>query len=262
MYPHHETSIEKLKDYFASDTDVLALAVGGSVAKGLARADSDIDALVIVTEPRYARLAEENRLSECIFGHCTYEGGYFDLKYFTLPFLRAAAQRGSEPTRNQFAKARLVACHSAEIERLIPQIGVFQQSEKDEKMASFYAALALYAGYFWHSSKTNPYLRVRCAADILLFGYRLLLQENGVLFPSHKALLQTVAALPNKPEGIVAKGERVLAEMSDEAVKDFDDAIRGFIAYQPPKNWAQVLTRFVDDNELWWYKNRPFLAEW
>jgi len=60
IYPHHEESIQKLIEYFSPNQEVLAIILGGSVAKGLARPDSDIDAEIIVTDAYYARLSAEN----------------------------------------------------------------------------------------------------------------------------------------------------------------------------------------------------------
>ena len=81
MYKHHAESVEKLKEYFLPMDGMIAIVLDGSVVKGNERPDSDIDALIVVTEEKYAELAAQNRLAEVIPGHCTYEGGYFDVKY-------------------------------------------------------------------------------------------------------------------------------------------------------------------------------------
>ena len=54
---------------------MIAVVLDGSVVKGNARTDSDIDAIVVVTEDKFAELKAQNRLTEVIGGHCTYEGG-------------------------------------------------------------------------------------------------------------------------------------------------------------------------------------------
>lgn len=262
MLKHHEESIQKLVEYFSENQSVLAIILGGSVAKGVERPDSDIDAEIIVADEYYDQLKKENRLSECISGYCTYEHGYFDVKYFTKDFLKEVAIRGSEPSRNQFYKSRCLFSRDQEIEAIVPKIGIFQESEMKAKMDSFHSAVSISYGYFWQVSKDNLYLRVRSATDIVLFGYRLLLQENRVLFPCHKSLLAAVTTLTNKPDKIIEKGERLLYDFSDESAKDFVESIFSFIQYQPPKDWAEILTKFVDDNELWWYKERPIIAEW
>ena len=49
MYPHHEESIQNLIKYFKDQDGVTAIILGGSIAKGRERPDSDIDAMIIVT---------------------------------------------------------------------------------------------------------------------------------------------------------------------------------------------------------------------
>ena len=262
MLKHHEDSIQNLVKYYSGNPDILAIILAGSVAKGLERPDSDIDAEIVVSDAYYDRLCKENSLAETIDGYCTYNGGYFDINYFTKDFLRASALRASEPSRNRFIKARCLFSRDTEVEELIPKIGVFQESEKPDKLFSFYCALWINYTFFWQVSKANPYLRVRAAADMTLFGYRLLLQENEVLFPGHKPLMMTVAALQNKPDNILAKNDRLCKELSDEAADDFVNSILNFIRYQPPKDFNKILTRYTDDFETWWYKERYNVAEW
>ena len=50
MYKHHEESLENLKKYFRDKEEVIALIFGGSVAKGCERPDSDLDAMVVITD--------------------------------------------------------------------------------------------------------------------------------------------------------------------------------------------------------------------
>ena len=58
MYKHHEQSIKNMIDYFKKQ-GAIALILGGSVAKGTERADSDLDGMVILTEKDY-ELKEKN----------------------------------------------------------------------------------------------------------------------------------------------------------------------------------------------------------
>lgn len=262
MYEHHQQSINNLIDYFKDDNEVIAIILGGSIAKECARPDSDIDAIVVVTEDKYIQLEKDNKLSECIVGHCTYNKGYFDIKYCTEKYLKSVKEYGSEPSRNAFDSSRCLFCKNIYIEEWIKKIPVFQTKEKEEKLLSFYSALSLNSGYFWGASVNNNYLKVRTASDIVLFGFRLLLQKNEVLFPCHKALLQTISNLQNKPEDIVNIANKFLTSLSDESKNDFVTSILNFINYNPPSNYAEILTRYIYDNELWWYTDRPVIAEW
>lgn len=262
MYEHHRASINNLINYFKDDIGVMAIILGGSIAKGCARVDSDVDAMVVVSQEKYNKLAKNNQLAECITGHCTYEDGYFDIKYFTLEYLMSVMENGSEPSRNAFKSSRLLYSTSSKIEECVNKIPVFQKQEKQEKLLSFYSAFNLNYTYFWGASSNDIYLRTRAATDIVLFGFRLLLQESEVLFPCHKGLIKFVTDLKNKPEDIINKANKLLTTLSDESKDDFVNSILNFIGYKPPEDFSEVLTRFVEDNELWWYKERPVIAEW
>lgn len=262
MYPHHEASIENLVRLYQDDPEVLAIFLGGSVAKGKARPDSDVDAMIIVAPAKYEQLAAANRLTECVFGHCTYEKGYFDIKYSTKAYLAAAAEKGSEPARNAFLGARCLIAKDEEIVALAQRIPVYQVDEKADKMLSFFSTFALYSHYFWGCSQNNPYLRHRAAVEMVLYGLRLVLAENEVLFPCQRGLMEAVKGLPLDTAPLQGACERLLQALTDEAKADFVAQLMAVLRYQPPKDFSQILTRFTEDNEIWWYKDRPNIAEW
>jgi len=261
-YQHHADSVEKLSVKLREDPEVLALVLAGSVAKGVEKPDSDLDVFVVLADEKHARLAAECRLSVCDYENCAYESGYFDIKHLTLGQLRAVAERGSEPARDAWTKARCVFSRVTEIGELIPKIAVFREEERAEKMLSFYSAFTLNVNYYWHESGGNAYLRARSAADIVLFAYRMMLQEAGVLFSCHKSLEAQIAALPEKPDGILAKSGRLLTEQSNAAKEDSELTVKAFVKYAPPADFNVVLSRYAEDNEWWWYKTRPIITEW
>jgi Nucleotidyltransferase domain len=55
ILPHHQRVIDRLIDLFQNDPRFPAMIVGGSVAKGRARPDSDVDVMLIATDDEYAR---------------------------------------------------------------------------------------------------------------------------------------------------------------------------------------------------------------
>ena len=132
MYKHHEESLENLKKYFRDKEEVIALIFGGSVAKGCERPDSDLDAMVVITDEAYALRAANNETVETIHDYCTYEGGYFDVKYMTKQFLEEAAGKGSEPARNAFLKSRVLFSSDPDIPRLVSEIPVFRNRKGGE----------------------------------------------------------------------------------------------------------------------------------
>ncbi len=261
QFPHHAASIDKLIRLFQNTDGVIAVVLGGSVAKGTARHESDVDAIVVVTDEKHRALKSENRLAECL-SECTYEGGYFDIKYCTKDYLASVAHKGSEPARNAFFKARCLFTHDAEIPSLVTRIPVYPAHEKADKMLSFYSAFELNNGYLWSVSGDNLYLRVRAAADVVLFGLRLVLAEREVLFPCQRRLCDTVAALGPEHRELVAKAEMFLKQLDDESKTAFTTALFALCHYPAPADFAVTLTRFVEDWELWWHTQRPLVMEW
>jgi len=262
MFEHHRQSVEKMVEYFQADPDIIALVLGGSVAKGTEREDSDLDALVVVTDDKYEALKKENRLSEAIFGHCAYEKGYFDVKYFPKAYLMEVARQGSDPARAAWASAQVLYCRDGEIKGLIEKIPVYPSEEVEDKMLSYLGAFMLNGKYFWPISAGNPLLRTRAATDVVLFGWKMLLLENQVFFPCIRGLEKAVEALPNKPDGIVDLGNRLLTELTDEAMDAFFNAIVMAVRRHMPEDYSTMLSRYTEDNELWWYHRRPLIAEW
>ena len=55
MRPHHKESIEKLIESIKQDERFLALIIGGSVAKGMEREESDIDVVLIATDEEFEK---------------------------------------------------------------------------------------------------------------------------------------------------------------------------------------------------------------
>lgn len=240
---------------------IIAVILGGSVAKGRERPDSDLDFMVIVTDEVYERLGREGIATEVIHGVCTYPGGYLDIKYYPKRFLIAAAKTGSEPARNAWVGAKCLCTADPEIEELTKAIPRFQTAEVPDKMLSFYGYLDLNSRYFWHLGESDRYLRTRAATDIVLYGLRMILEENEIFFPCGRGLTAAVAAAPKKPEGILEKADRLLETLSDEAKDDFVDSILSFLTWRPPA-WAIATSRYTEDNELWWIHPRPLVAEW
>lgn len=262
MYQHHDESIQNLIQYFSDREEIIAVILGGSVAKGTAREDSDIDAMVIVTPEYYEKRASENSIVECISGKCTYEGGYFDIKYYTKDFIKTTAKIGSEPARNAFLGAYALFSKDPEIPGVIAAISVFPEGDMSKKLLSFYSSLCLHYDYFWPLSKDNPYMKIRAAAEITYCCYRIILQENKILFPCNRRLEEFVSKAPNKPEGIIELGREFLAKLDDESVKKFVDATTGWMTYEPPKDYNEILTCYTKDYELWWKEPRPLVNEW
>ena len=283
MLQHHADCIEEYRHHFDNDDEVLAVVLGGSVAKGTETPTSDIDGVVVVTPERRRRLQEANQIASVVLDVCDYEGAMFDIKYVTMDWLQAAAERGSEPTRSSFIKSRVLSVYSQEpgrsahadaaapelkdaaaVQQLLDRIGRYPVEEKANRLHSFYAAYWLNRGYFWPESfkRHNPFLLSRTTSEIALFGLRMILAQNEVLFPSMKWLTRTVTECADHPERIVELTEAFVSAPSEETLEPFATAVEryapGGFEYWDPRLGG----RYVEDFEQWWYAQRPYVAEW
>lgn len=118
------------------------------------------------------------------------------------------------------------------------------------------------AGYFWNFIEEDPLLKARTVSDIAFFTLRLLLEDQEVLFPCAKSLVKTIERLEHKPEGVLDRCREFLENPCEQTREAFTRPVLDFISFRPPENSDEVLTRFVEDNEQWWYKTRPLIAEW
>ena len=264
MYQHHIESAQKLKEYFEGREGVIAVVLDGSTVKGNARPDSDIDAIVVVTEERYRELAACNRLAEVIPGHCTYEGGYFDVKYKTKAILQRAAQHASEPTRNAYVKAQVLCTTDAEIPALVTAIGRYPEHTVADKIACFCANLQLNRGYFLNIVPAdNAYMRAHLAQEIVYSVYRLILIENRVLFPCNRRLEETVRACRKRPENILELGRAFLADVTPEKCEAFVGAFWQQSALPLTDDVSESCSQYVKYYEDWWLEeDPPFPNEW
>lgn len=263
QYPHHREAVKELISIFREKEGVIALVFGGSVAKHMEREDSDIDAMVIVTEEFYERKRKVNCIAECIsMGDCAYPGGYFDVKYMTKDYIRDAAEKGSEPTRNSFIGSHVLFSADEEVTELVRRIPVFQKQEFEEKMLSFFSNLQLNYNYFWKACRPEGYMKLKVAYEIVYSLYRMVLQENEILFPCNRRLEQFVKLAPDQPEHLVEYCEEFCRTLEDDPLDKALEAWKAWTHYQYPTDSAVCQSRYCDDFEQWWRVPRPLVSEW
>ena len=121
MRPHHERAIQKLAEYISTQEEYLALIIGGSIAKGLEREDSDIDVVLVVTDEAFKERWAQNNLIFFSLDFCDYPGGYIDGKIVNLDYIKAAAERGNEVTRAAFNGAFVAFSRIPGLEEIIQE---------------------------------------------------------------------------------------------------------------------------------------------
>jgi predicted nucleotidyltransferase len=256
MEEHHERAIERLKSEFEEDERFPAMIAGGSVVKGLARPDSDLDILLVATDEEFSRRRREGDQVFLSGDFTDYEGGYVDGKVVDLEFLRAVEERGSEPARWAFVGAQIIYSRIPEVEQLMNRIVDYRHDEAKSKIEAFFSQARLSSWFIAEAEKRGDrYLLHRSAADMALFAGRLLLARNALLFPSHKWFMHTVRNAPEQPPGFIELIDGVLDDPCEKTARRLEDCIVKH--YDPGLSWTQLLTRYIEVREWNWRDGKP-----
>jgi hypothetical protein len=260
MRPHHERAVGALADHFAALEGHLAVIIGGTVAKGVAGEFADIDCMLVVSEDLYREHEARGQLTYFSTAFCDYPGGYVDGKIIDMAYLRAATERGNEPTRAAFIGAFTAYCADPEIDKLITKIPVYPVAKQADKMRAFSAQFETAYWYLGEGAKRgDSYLVTHATSDLVLYGSRLILAHNQILYPYHKLLMAALESAPEKPDGLMALIRAALAEPGVESARPFYDAIRAFRQWNdPPEPWNE---RFMRDTEWAWLNGTPYIGD-
>ncbi|KAF2274066.1 uncharacterized protein EI97DRAFT_502954 [Westerdykella ornata] len=252
MYEHHAQSIENIKNHLWADPSVLALLLSGSIAHGFENAESDVDILIVLSDEDYANLLSNGRrLTFKNFDLCTYEGGFFDGKYISIDFIRRVAARGSEPARFGFEGAKVLFSRVEGLEQLLKEVVTYPVAEKRDRIVRFRAQLE---GWHWYCSEAkrrdNPYLLSTAVSKLVLFGTRLVLAHNEMLYPFHKWMLKVLEQAPDKPDGMLECIDQLCRNPTAERVETFYEMVKNFRDWEEsPNGWG---SQYMLDVELNW----------
>jgi hypothetical protein len=248
MYKHHQESIENMIAHYSQNPEIIALFLVGSVATGTERPDSDLDGVAIVSQEYFEEKKKTCSDQESVFGKCTYEGGYFDIHYMTLQYLKELAENGSEPMRNMFTNARVLYCHEADLPELASKIPIFQKKEAELKQLRFYCTFKQFYRYYWKMCKPEGFMKDHIANGIVYNLYRLILIENEILFPSCRKLGASIINAGNKPDGIVEKCRKFMNSLKDEDALALIENYEGWTSYKypDPKNFQLIANNYYN----------------
>jgi hypothetical protein len=252
MRDHHIQSVENVRNYFWADPSVLALLVSGSIAHGFETAESDVDILIILSDEEYMNLVKSGRrLTFKSFELCTYPGGFVDGKYISIDFIRRVASQGSDPARYLFEGAKILFSRVEGLEELLKEVVKYPTTEKKDRIVRFRAQLE---AWNWYCSegikKDNPYLLSIATSKLALFGTRLILSHNEMLYPYHKWMLKVLEKAPEKPDGMVDCIHKLTRDPTAENVKLFYEMVKNFRDWEEsPNGWG---SQFMLDSELNW----------
>jgi len=247
---HHRRAIDRLADEYRDDPRFSALIIGGSVAKGYARPDSDVDFLIVASDEEFDRRRENADLFINRTDLCDYEGGYVDGKIINKAYLEKLADLGNEPSRAAFEGAFAAYSHIQDLDDLLKRIPVYMEHDRDRRIKAFYN-MAFMQHWLIHEALRhgNRYTITRAASQLALFSGRLILAHNRKLFPFHKWLTRALESVEDKPvdlllhiDALLEKPDAKNADALFQSVKEFRDwgvsDIESYTWFMTEVEWA------------------------
>ncbi len=258
---HHQRAIDRLADAYRDDPEFLGIIIGGSVAKGFAREDSDVDFLIVATDESFERRLAERDLFINRTDLCDYEGGFVDGKIINRAYLEDLADRGNEPSRAAFNGAFVTWSRIPDLDGLLQRIPVYPEAGHEERIRAFYS-MAFIQHWLFHEAARhgNRYTLTRAASQLALFSGRLILAHNRTLFPYHKWLPRTLEATPGKPDGFMDLFNALLESPGAENATALFERVRDF------QDWGvsdlEAYTWFMTDVEWAWMTGKTPMEDW
>ncbi|MGZ7441483.1 hypothetical protein GNQ08_12885 [Paenibacillus macerans] len=263
MFEHHKRALDNLVNHLRPDPSILAIITGGSVAQGKAKETSDVDVYLLIDDESFSERKKTHNLTYINQDKniCAYEGGYIDGKFINRQFLELAAKRGSEPTRASFIGSRTWFSRIPDLDALLAKIPVYPEANRERNIRDFFAQVFLYGFYFSDEAvkKNDSYLLAHTASNLVLFGGRIILAHNRILYPYHKWLLNAVENAPEKPDNFIEMANDLLKQPTATKCKSFAAMLLNFRDPGFAPELSPAL--FLENSEWNWLDHEPPLSD-
>jgi hypothetical protein len=261
MYEHHARGIDRLVTTYRDDPRFEALLIGGSIAKGRAREDSDIDVLFLATEEEFQRRLATHDIAFYDADIADHPGCYVEGRILSRQFLLDAIARGSEPTRAAFQGAIIAYSRIDDLDALLIQVVQYPEHERREKLGAFYSQVVVLNWFMQEADKRGDlFLASWSASEMVLYGARLVLAHNRILYPYTKWLMYDVDHAPERPASFRELADQLIRNPTGAVAQAFLGMMREF------QDWGvsdeNVVGRFALTNEWQWREHRPALQDW
>ena len=250
-HEHHRQAIYNVRDQFINNPDVLAVVLGGSIAHGYYRTDSDIDCMILVSEEEYSRRLKDNNIQYFSRELAPYEGGYIDGKYHSLEYLEKVASFGAEPARFAFKDSKIIFSRIPNLLDLLSRAAAYPKADKSNRIQRFHAQLDGLRWFFGEGAKRNDRYTINWSStSMVLFGCRMLLAHNNMLFPCQKTMTFELQKCKNLPENLFEKIDLLLNNPTLDNAESFYRLIKDYRQWEEtPNGWPN---QYMADSELMW----------
>jgi hypothetical protein len=251
MHAHHERAIAHATALLRSEPEVRALLLGGSIAHGFERAESDVDLLIVVSDDDHDARLREGRVQWATTEGCEWPGGYVEGKYVSPRFLAEVARAGSEPARFAFQDARVLFSDLGDLTQTLHAIARYPVEQKPDRIRRFHAQLEAWHWYGHEALKHGDrYLLGLAIARSVLFGGRMILAHNERLHPYHKWFLRVLERVSERPSDLMERIAALYEDPSQATLLGFWATIKNFRTWEgADEPWP---AQFMRDSELNW----------
>ena len=260
MYSHHEAAIARVVARYRDEPGVLAILLVGSLAHGTATGNSDVDVMLVVSDDELAERRASGTTTFSDVELARYPNGYVDAKYISQGFLDEVALRGSEPARFAFKGSRVLFSRIEGLEGRLGAASRYPLEAQADRIARFAAQLEAWTWMAGEAErKENPYLLTTAVSRVALFGGRMLLAHNRMLYPFHKWFLRSLEQAPEKPAGIVELIRQATTVPTADAATQISEAVLGFRDWdRGATDWPNL---FIHDTEQAWLRDAAAIED-
>ena len=249
MHEHHRQTIENLRKHLEPDPTNLALIVIGSVARGEAGPQSDVDFYLVVPEPVFDELSASNATGVDASHCCVAPAGGCGGMAITKSRLQDLCERGNEFLRWSFTNAQVIFSRDPEIDVLVKKILTYPEEGRRRRMESYHSQVYFHFSFFEFAyySQTK-YLVYQTATQMLLAAGRLILADNRRLYPGRKWFYRELERTSDKPEGLCEAMLAFLDTPTIEAGQGIIEMLTRHKAYPVPPEGMQA--RILKESSL------------
>jgi hypothetical protein len=203
VFEHHTRTIENLKAYFEPNGDYLAFIVNGSVARGDAGEESDVDFYLVVGDSVFDNLSANSATIIEAHEHCVPPCPEANGSLISKTELKRIYDQGNEIERWAFYRAKIIFSKDSELNQLVAAIPRYPEQGRTRRMESYYSQMFYHLSFleFACYSQTK-YLIYETATKMILSIGRLILADNRILYPNRKRFFSELEKVPDKPAGI------------------------------------------------------------
>ena len=107
--------------------------------------------------------------------------------------------------------------------------------------------------------RNDPYLMTQAVGNLVLFGGRLILAHNKILYPYHKWFMYELRRAPEKPENFMEMIDDLLKSPTKDKAVAFRESLTAF--HDWGVRYDEAVVRFMQDSEWNWRTHTPPLAD-